>query len=172
MSRINRVSNMFDVLEKLSAKYPDYKPVASTQIVYHDPETPEQEEKAKKIAKGSLGLYYIASIAFVITFIASIFAATEIWVVFLLFVLCVLIVGLTIKNRFQKVQVITGKAVYKDRDTVDGSMHRYTYHISVIPDGGEKVIYTKIQVSEQDYQQITEGTPVMIVNKGPKACIL
>jgi len=172
MRGINKVENMFNLLEMLSEKYSGYKVVPTSSIVYHDPETPEQEEKAKRISKKVLGLYYLVSIAFLASAISSIIMDAPIWVIILLLIITTIFVISTLKTQFKKLQVMTGKAVYKNKERKSNNTGKYVYFISVIPDSGEKVIYRRIQVSENDYEQIKEGTPVMVVNKGTRVCVL
>lgn len=172
MSRIDKLNNMFEVLNNLAEKYPEYKTGDVNKIVFHDPENEEQAQKAKKIASSVQRFLYLALIIFVATAVLMILAKTPIWATVLDIAICIVIGIIAIKSQIQKVQIITVKAIYKNRERMRNSNNSYMYFISVIPDNGEKVIYQRIQISEEDYQKVTEGTPVMIVNKGLKACVL
>lgn len=182
MSGINRVKNMFDVLQKGAVKYADYRVQPLSEAEYHDPENVEQAEKAEKIEKMNnkkIPIVLMCTLLFCAIFIYIILTTTDwtgdvIMIAFTLFIACALLIGFSIKmikDKPKKVQVITGKAIYKDVRS-HGRNRGYSYLVSIIPDSGEKVIYRGIPISREDYERVTEGTPIMVVNKGPFACII
>ncbi|MBR2704436.1 MAG: hypothetical protein IKE91_03105 [Clostridia bacterium] len=171
------VTDKFDELETLSEKYSDYQSCPVSEIVYQDARSPEDEKKARKIAiqfNLFIGLFFVVfGTITVLTFITD----TTILVKALLTVITGIIGYVFLKSIFEKPKVTYGRAVYKYRRLVGHvgsrrSAKRYVYIITFIPDNGEKKIYTGVQASQKDYEQIQEGTPIIIVNKGPKACIL
>lgn len=182
MSGINRVKNMFDVLQKGAVKYADYKVQPLSEAEYHDPENVEQVEKAEKIEKMNnkkIPIILMCTLLFSAISIYIIWTTAEwtkeiIMIALTMFIATALLIRFSIKmikDKPKKVQVITGKAIYKD--TRSHSRNRgYSYLVSIIPDSGEKVIYRKIPISREDYERVTEGTHIMVVNKGPFACII
>lgn len=172
MSRIDKVNNFFDQIEELSNKYKDYTPYLTNSIPYHDPSTQEEISKAKKVANRmtlSLGFY---SMVFSATFVSSLFCTDKLWVKLLLLVLAIYLVGLTLKWKFGRLQVFTGRVVYKQTVGYRRKSEGVHYKISVIPENGEKVIYRGVLISSREYKMVTEGTRVLVVNKGHKATIL
>lgn len=55
MSGINKLENLFNVLETSGTKYSDYKVESLSKIVYHDPETIERST-VMIVNKGLQGL--------------------------------------------------------------------------------------------------------------------
>lgn len=171
MDRFTKGFAELEYMQELAAKYSDYTSGDSTKIPYHDPETKEQQEKAEKVRNADLRLMVIVSAAFILTLILMIVSGSGIgWILFIAAVTAFPVV-MAVKTKTQKVQVITGRAVYKQKER-RGSNHRmFDYYISFIPDGDEKIIYSRIQISKEDYEQVTEGTPVLVV-KEQHACLL
>lgn len=184
MSGINKINNFFDVLESTGAKYlaEGYVRGKLSEVVYHDPENQEQEEIAKKIANrhknGSYVLYIFSVFCIVIAILSIIMKVGNIWFIGCMIVISAVLVYTSIdamKMERQKTKIITGKAISKQirKTSSSGRVHRNKrYYVTIIPDSGEKVIYDLIPISRDDYQRTTEGTPIMVVNKGPYACVL
>ena len=174
--RIQKVTDKFDQLHELSERYSDYQRLPNSKIVYRDIENPEHLKKAKKITSKYNLFIIVIALVFGLTTVASFFSDTDLFIKLLLCAITVFLVALVCKSMFSKPKIAYGIAIYKDRTFYGGSARlgrpeRYMYYITFVPDG-EKVLYTRIKVSMEDYNQIQEGTRVMVVNKGPKACIL
>lgn len=176
MRGINRIENMFDVLNDLGSKYSDYIPKMSSEIVYHDPETLEQEMLAKSIVKKNDKsiLLYMASLISIALFIYMIVNKGNITGIIIMFIFCGICVAMSIfniKSKFEKTQIMIGKVADKHivRNYERSTYRNRTAEVSVIPDGGEKIIYRNIRISIEDYEKVIEGSTVMVVNKGPYA---
>lgn len=170
---MKRLEDKFNTLNELSAKYSDYQSLSASKIEYGNANNTEDEIKAKKITRKYNLFLTIFIVAFAITTVLTVMSDTDIIVKILVATVMVVAVCLLIKSVFTKTKVAYGIAIYKDiHMTRSGASRRYTYYITFVPDNGEKVLYKNIQISSKDYKQIQEGTKVMVVNKGPKACIL
>ena len=175
MEGLEKVKSKLNEMSELREQYADYKLAHISSAQFYDPETEEQKTKANKVVKSVLAVYYMISVVFIASFIGAIFLSTQIIVTVLIGLIMVFVVALTLGAQFKKVQIFKGKAVYKQARLVRVTSKRrrnYTYVISVIPDSGEKVIYREIQVSKNDFDQIEEGTPVMVINSVNRACVL
>lgn len=172
MGRIDKVNNFFEQIEELSIKYKDYTPYLANSIPYRDPSTPEEISKAKKVANCMILSLGFSSIVFIATFVGSLFCTDKLLVKLLLLVVAIFLTGLTLKFMFGKLQVFTGIVVYKQSRGRRRKSEGVHYKISVIPENGEKVIYREIMISSREYRRVTEGTRVLVVNKGHKATIL
>ena len=174
--RFQMVTDKFDELQRLSEKYSDYQKLPNTQIEYQDIENPEHLKKARKIAWSYNIIICVATLAFGLTTVGCFFADTGLLLKALLIGITAILLVVMCKNVFTKPKVAYGIAIYKDRtlhghtSTVNRAT-RYYYYITFVPDG-KKVLYTRVNISMKEYEQIQEGTRVMVVNKGPKACIL
>lgn len=171
-----KINDKFETLEQLQEKYKEYQRLPSSKIQYQDIEDPEHLKKAKNIASKYNLLITIIALAFGLTTIGCFFTDTSILIKLLLCVITVTIVVVMCKTVFVKPKVAYGIAIYKDRTYYGDSARfnrptRYYYYITFVPDG-EKTLFTRIKISMEDYNQIQEGTRVMVVNKGPMACIL
>lgn len=197
MNGINNIKNIFNTLERYGDKYSGYNFDSLSNIVYCDPETPEQEALANSIAKknnNSVVLYIFAFIFIAVAIYAAVVTA-NITFTSIMFVVCALIFSFVIrniKNRSKKTQIFIGKVMYKYVDNSNGyngsrrggfkpnvdmrhnsiTINAGVCRVSVIPYSGEKVIYKDIPIAKKDYKQVTEGSIVMVVNKGPCAGIV
>ena len=172
---MQKIEDKFNILNELSSKYSDYQSLPASKIVYQDANNAEDEAKARKITRSYNIFLTIFVLVFAITTVITFVVDTGILVKILMITITIIVAYVLIKSTFTKPKVAYGMAIYKDTHLVSsGSFRnrRYIYYITFIPDNGEKVLYTNIQVSSKDYEQIQEGTRVMVVNKGPKACIL
>lgn len=170
------VDNMFEELETLSAKYSDYQGLQASQIEYEDARNQDDYQRAKKISKNYDIFIIIFFVIFAATTVGSFFTDAG-FLVRALLIVCTGVVGYVLaKSLFKETKVAYGKAIYKQkrlaRHSGTRSARGYIYLITFIPDNGEKKLYTGVQISKREYEQIEEGTPVMVVNKGPRACIL
>lgn len=184
MSRIDKTKNFFDMIGRAGAKYYDYTPKPLREIVYNDPETLEQESLANSIVKKNSKsiILYIATILVIATFIFAICNKSDMRATIMLFIMCIVFVVVSIKDikaGFKKTQIMIGKVAYKHMETEHtsgsntSSIRRNEIPmVSVIPDGEEKIIYRDIRISKSDYYKVTEGSPVMVVNKGPYAGVI
>lgn len=171
------INDHFDELEELSAKYSEYQGLPVSQIQYQDARNDEDKKKARKV-----GLHYdilmtVFFVVFAIVTVLTFIGDTGILLKLLLVAITGLIGFLLFKSLLVKPKVAYGKAIYKQRRLVGHvgsrrSAKRYVYLVTFIPDGDEKVLYKGVQVSRKDFEQIQEGTPIMVVNKGHQACIL
>lgn len=172
---MQKVEDKFNNLRELSAKYSDYQRLPASKIVYQDANNAEDEAKAKQITKSYNIFLAVFAFVFAITTVLTFVVDTSILVKILLIVITTCVISILVKSVSTKPKVAYGIAIYKDKHLASSGSYRnrrYIYYITFIPDNGEKVLYTNIQVSSKDYEQIQEGTRVMVVNKGPKACIL
>ena len=172
---MQRINDKFNTLNELSAKYNDYKVMPTSSIVFGEANTAEDETKAKQITRKYNIFLTIFVVVFAITTVLTVMADTSIIVKILMIAITVLAACLLIKSIFTKPKVAYGIAVYKDTHLLNSGAsrnRRYMYYITFVPDNGEKILYRNIQISEKDYIQVQEGAKVMVVNKGPKACIL
>lgn len=172
---MQKIEDKFNNLKELSAKYSDYQSLPASKIVYQDANNAEDEAKAKQITRSYNIFLAVFVLVFALTTVLAFAVDTSILVKLLLIVITACVTCILVKSVSTKPKVIYGIAIYKDKHIVSSGSYRrrrYIYYITFIPDNGEKVLYTNIQVSSKDYEQIQEGTRVMVVNKGPKACIL
>ena len=171
------VDNMFEELETLSAKYSDYQGLPASKIEYGEARNQDDYQRAKKISKNYDIFIIIFFVIFAATTVGSFFTDAG-FLVRALLIACTGIVGYVLaKTLFKETKVAYGKAIYKQKRLAGHigtrrSARGYIYLITFIPDNGEKKLYTGVQISKREYEQIEEGTPVMVVNKGPRACIL
>ena len=171
-----KINEKFETWEQLQEKYSDYQRLPNTAIKYQDIENPEHLKIAKKVAFKYNLFIIIVAVAFVLTTVASFLTDTSLILKILLTAITALIVVVMCKTVFAKPKVAYGIAIYKDRtlhghtSTVNRAT-RYYYFITFVPDG-EKVLHTRVNISMNEYEQIQEGTRVMVINKGPKACII
>lgn len=173
MDYYSGIGDMFKELQDLQAKYSDYTPINSSAIPYHDPETPEQAARAKQVKNGSTMWFLLFSVAFIVTLILAIVSHAETWAIVLLSVICLGIVACTIKVMVGRPMVVTGTVIYKHLDGTPNQPGTYQFYVSVIPDGAGKVIARNIKISRQDFDQVVEGTRVMVVKGGNGfACLL
>ena len=170
MSRVQDAVEEIEKMQELAVKYYDYRSGKATEIVYHDPETKEQEEKARAIQKKTSRLIYIVTACFLLMLVLTIATEKELWKILLMAAVTAVPSIFAVRAATRKLQVMTGKAVYKQAKVQDIATQRKLYYVSVIPDSGEKVIYTLIQISKEDYEKVEEGTPVLVVDQ--YACIL
>ena len=136
---------MFGQLEELGAKYSDYKWANNSQMVFHDPETEDQKQKANKIARQTQSIlwlvlclfffrkhkqvhytlrHYFLCVVFLVLTIA--FADSTSGTVIML-LLSGIAGAIAVTNQIKKVQVFTGKAVYKEKKRTNNSSTRRTY---------------------------------------------
>ena len=172
---MQKIEDKFNNLKELSAKYSEYQSLPASKIVYQDANNAEDEAKAKQITRSYNIFLAVFILVFAATTVFSFVADTSILLKILLIAITICVAYIFIKSACTKPKVAYGTAIYKDTHIASSGSYRnrrYIYYITFIPDNGEKVLYTNIQVSSKDYEQIQEGTRVMVVNKGPKACIL
>lgn len=172
MNRINKIQNLFDQIQEQSVKYNDYVPCSIENIPYRDPSTEEETLKAKKIANKLMLKLSLFSIALIASWVLSLYGTDRFLVKFLLFLMIIISLGITLKEMSKKLQVFTGIVVYKQIRVKDKKSRSVQCTVSIVPENGEKVIYRGINISKKEYIRVTEGTRVLVVNKGVQATLL
>lgn len=173
MRGTEKLNNMLDELNELGVKYANYKITNLKKAPFRDPESDEELKASKKITNETNKFMALFTFIMLVFLVLTIITSKNVLGITIMSILFIIPLILLIKGYFGKTQVFTGTAVYKQKRAYGNvEKRRYTYHISVIPDNGEKVIYTSIQVSRENYEQITEGTHVMVVNKENRACVI
>lgn len=172
MSRMERGMNLLNQMQERAVRYYDYKPYTVNDIPYRDPVSEEEKSKAKKIINKKKRMFVWASIAMIAVWIVSLFCAEGLLIKALMLVMVVVVVGIGIKISSGKVQVFTGIAVHKQIRHQNIGSKKVRCIVSVIPESGEKIIYTDVNISKKDYDQVTEGTRVMVVSKVNQAIVL
>ena len=168
MDGFEKVSEFMGNMEDTALRYSEYKSVAVSSLDYHEVESEEQLGRIKKAGRKNSLVIVVVLVAFLLTGVFSIIKAEyAIGVVLILF--SGLLVFLYLPGVFKKPMIKKGKAVWKQtRHT--GSRHRNgynrTYYVTVAFEKPEKMLCQLVQTSKEDYEKISEGTPVILVKKG------
>lgn len=173
LDRFEKGSNFIEELKDIAARYPGYKAVIPSQVKYHDIENEMQERIAKKTGNSKIIPTAIGTVAFGATALfALLVGQTAIGIVCA--GIALLLVYFLISTMTSKPKVALGKAVWKKSEYTNFKNPRATmYFVYVALDGPEKIICQHIQTSKEDYDNIVEGTPIVIVKNGSlyHACI-
>ncbi len=171
--KLNNLNNLLN-LPELAKKYADYEAKHCSKIVYREPMNQQEIDLAKKTKASILTVMWFVSVILSLVFIWGLFSPKS---------MNVLIIGaicfnapliITLIITLQKPKVILATVVYKDVEKKRSTERTPNYAISVIPESGEKIVYTDITASYHDAQSMEEGTRVLIIKvlTGAYACVL
>ena len=144
---------------ELPLEYAEYLNTRPKEIVFHDPENEQQAKLAAKV-KLKTGLFLGGcSAVLLFLFVYVIVSKNTLLVISLMGLITFLFSAVFIQLLTKKTQVAIGRAVIKIKQRKS-----YSYFVSVAVDEPEKAIHANIPVSKSDYEKISEGTSIMIVN--------
>ena len=161
---LQELQKQFNNLTEISKKYANLGYEKSEHINYRNPENEIEESFVKKANINTFIFLMIITAIFLVTFIVSFITDAKISIKILLGGI-VLICGFFTYKSISTKELMIGKAIYKERkrDT-SGKRRSYMYFVTII-DEKNKLIYSRIQISKNDYELIEEGTPIL-VSKG------
>ena len=162
---MDRITDFFDELRELGEEYEGYKCVPIQSIQFNEPENDYQRALAKRLARSGNFVLITVLVAFVATLAYAIYAQSNFIVIGMFASLCILIGIIVFKQFSRRVMVSTGIAIMKQRHKKSGH-HSYYYTMTFVPDGDQKVLATRIRINRNDYDRISKGTRVMVVNRG------
>ena len=151
---------------EVPAEYAEYVMSPHAKMVFHDPENDEQARIANKVKKRSAIGIIAADVLFVLLLIFVIVGQKQMSLILMVSFMTILITVLTIRTLTKKVQVAIGRAVVKKKELPSGKLRTYEYFAYVAVDKPTKTIYPRIVISEEDYNKIKVGTPMLIGNLG------
>lgn len=167
----------FAKMEELMQKYlsEGYRLGSNSEMVYQDPENSIIAKEASRASRKPMIISIIVLIAMAATFAAMIVTGSDIkWTIFMGVVVVAIAIFVFKDIPGKSPKVMKATAIFKNKrfsgSLQDSARRTYTYFVTVIPESGEKIIFRDLQVSREDYEQIQEGTPILVV-KGGFACI-
>lgn len=167
---IKELQKQFNNLTETSKKYANMGYEKTTHIIFREPADEIEESFVKKVNIKNFILLMIITAVFLVTFILSFVTGAKI-IVKVISGIIILISGYFTYKAISTKELMIGKAVYKERKrSTSGKSRSYTYFVSVA-DEENKLIYTRIQISKNDYELIEEGTPILISKGSGKGYI-
>ena len=149
---------------ELPLEYAEYLNTKPKEIVFHDPENEQQAKLAAKVKLKTALFLGGCSAVLLFLFVYVIVSKNTLLVISLMGLITFLFSAVFIQLLTKKTQVAIGRAVIKIKQRRTGKRKSYSYFVSVAVDEPEKAIHANIPVSKSDYEKISEGTSIMIVN--------
>lgn len=168
MDGFEKVSKFMENMQDTAVRYADYQRVSPAQIEYHEVKNDDQLTLVKKAGSSNALVILVVLLAFAATGIFSIVTGSiPVGVLLLAFV--GLLTYFYLPAVTGKPMVKEGKAIWKQARRTGpkrrkGSNH--TYFVTIIFESPEKTLCQLVQTNKRDYEEIVEGTPMLLIKKG------
>lgn len=168
MDGFEKVSEFMRNMQDTAARYADYRRVSPAEVEYHEIENDEQLMLVRKAGSSNSLVIVVVLLAFAATGIFSIFTGSiPVGVLLLAFV--GLLMYLYLPAVTGKPMVKEGKAIWKQTrktGTKRRNGYSHTYFVTIIFESPEKTLCQLVQTNKSDYEEIVEGTPMLLIKKG------
>lgn len=160
-------------MEKLAAKYSDYRLVGENDVSFREPEGNEKsivsKEKNKRVALLAV-ITLIFAVCTVLPFFIDAIEAQPIGYVIMglltLIGVLFLIKALKSHNMVTCGRVIAGYTHYNATAAGNNHDNKKTFFVSAVVDEDNKMMLRDIQLSKQDYENVNEGDEILIISTG------
>lgn len=158
---IEKLQKKFKDLNDLSKKYNNLGYKKSSKINFYKPKNDIERLRIREINNKLILPLFILSVILFILFILSLFIRAKIYGIVIMSILTLICIYVTLKVKLND-ELMIGKAAFKERiRDPKHSKKIYNYYVSVV-DEDNKLIYTRILVSKEDFDSIEEGTFILI----------
>lgn len=158
----------FHDLQEAGARYSNYPGGEFKDIPFYEPDTEELSKRAEKMKNNTLKKMYLAAGIFLLFLIMGIAANNSIKGIIIMSVMTALLIILCIYMKSKKPKIAVGTAVFKYDEGKVGTRQKH-YYVSVLVEG---VIYKRIPIRKKDYDNVEEGTQILIEKVSGRSCVL